>query len=425
MKTRPKRIHVSYQGQSVGQLATNGRETLFQYSGEWLESGHDLSPKVMPRRSGLFPGNNEDFEYLPPLFADSLPDRYGRLVMLKWFRKQLGDRFQPTPLDKLAYVGASGMGALVYEPEIDTFPKEELRLLNLHVEELASRKLEATSSAALIEKAKRAVKSVGGRFPKILCAEDTATGHLYEDDFRLPRDYRRWIIKFAPEDSPLDSRIEFALNQMARASGLIVPDTRLFSDAASKHAYFGVERFDRLQGERVHFSTLAAVTGQPAADLNLDYRDLFATTFELTRDMEQVREAFARLIFNVAVYNTDDHAKNHAFCYRNGHWTLSPAYDLTFCPGSPGAPALHAMAMSGVHGGITFPMLLKLGEEAGLSRAACRKVVTQVTETVSKANSFFKKADIPVKTAKPILKQLDEGLSALIPPPSSNAKKKH
>ena len=60
-------------------------------------------------------------------------------------------------------------------------------------------------------------------------------------------------------------------------------------------------------------------------DTSLDYRDFLGFTHELTRDMQQVEEVFRRMVFNVAVCNSDDHAKNHAFCYRERVWTLSPA----------------------------------------------------------------------------------------------------
>ena len=112
---KARRIVVRYHDQIVGQLATNGVETLFEYDPSWLKNGHDLAPLTMKRRSGLVRGEPE-FDHLPPLFAGSLPDDYGKGIMRQWFRKTFGSTHFISPLEMLAYVGETGMGALTYHP---------------------------------------------------------------------------------------------------------------------------------------------------------------------------------------------------------------------------------------------------------------------------------------------------------------------
>ena len=223
-----KRVTVRYQGQVVGEIGTNGRDTLFFYGGEWLQSGIELSPRLMRLGREPYPGDNPEFYRLPPLFADSLPDRYGRQVMRVWFEKHLGAGYQPTPVEQLAYVGERGLGALTYHPSIDDFPKPLLRELDLRQQEKLYRSHQGKPSAKFIEQMRQGVGSVGGRYPKIICAENLKTGELYEDDQRLEGTFRRWIIKFFQEDTPYGCQTEWALARMARKAGILVPEPRLF-----------------------------------------------------------------------------------------------------------------------------------------------------------------------------------------------------
>lgn len=384
---KARRIHAFYHDRLVGELATNGQQSLFQYDPDWLRSGEDLSPLIMPRRENPILGTDPDFNYLPPLFADSLPDRYGKQIMMSWFKDKHGIGYTPTPLDFLAYVGESGMGALTYRPVANAFPEKTLRQLDLHSQERLARAIETTGlpDTDFIERARRAVHTVGGAYPKVLCAQDTATGLLYEDDPRLDRSFRRWIIKLAQETRPLAAEIEFGFNRLAKAAGIDVPEAMLMrsqDENKREFVHFAIERFDWKDDERIHFSSLASLIGHPASTLQTDYRDFFATTHRLTRDIRQVEEAFRRMVFNVVVFNTDDHAKNHAFLYRKGKWSLSPAFDITFSPGTPGAEAIRAMPIHVQSSGITMAHMLYVAERSGLTsgRSIAQEVMTAVRE---------------------------------------------
>ncbi len=408
MKAR-RRIEAFYHGRLVGELATNGQQTLFQYGPDWLRSGEDLSPLVMPRREAPILGDDSGFNYLPPLFADSLPDRYGRQIMMAWFKNKHGESYTPTPLDFLAYVGEAGMGALTYRPVADAFPEKTLRQLDLHSQERLVRAVETggLTDSDFIEKARRAAHTVGGAFPKVLCAEDPATKMLYEDDPRLDRSFRRWIIKIAQETRPLAAEIEFAFNRLAKAAGIEVPESGLMrsqDENKRDHVHFAIERFDWQEGERVHFSSLASLTGVAAGRLQTDYLDFFSATHELTRDVSQVEEAFRRMVFNVAVFNTDDHAKNHAFLYRKGKWSLSPAFDITFWSGTPGAEAIRAMPILGQSSGITIRQMLKAAERGGLTSG--RRIAEEVLTSVIESRKTFTAHRLDLSRLDPVLQQI-------------------
>jgi serine/threonine-protein kinase HipA len=410
-----KRVTVRYQGREVGEIGTNGRDTLFFYHGTWLQSGVELSPRLMRLRREPYPGTDPDFYRLPPLFADSLPDRYARQIMKAWFEKHRGAGYQPTPVEQLAYVGERGLGALTYHPSVDDFPKSLLRDLDLRQQEKLAQSRLGKPSAKFIEQMRQGVGSVGGRYPKIICAENPTTGELYEDDPRLEGTVRRWIIKFFQEETPYGGQTEWALAQMARDAGIVVPETRLFHsmEERSRRVHFGIERFDWIGAERIHVASLAALTGRPSSDTSFDYRDFLAFTLELTRDLQEVAEVYRRMVYNIAVGNADDHTKNHAFRYRDERWSLSPAYDVTFCPGTPGAPTVRAMPVGGTGLDITRSQILELGDEAGLKKSVRRTTIDQVCQALSKAEAHLEAAKIPKAERKRLLEYFTETTARL------------
>ena len=102
----------------VGTLAmTNQYKTAFQYSKEWLKEGFSISPFSLPLKETVFVPSKDYFEVLCGVFADSLPDNWGRLLLRRFLRSHGHDVDQLTVLDRLAIVGSSGMGALTFHPD--------------------------------------------------------------------------------------------------------------------------------------------------------------------------------------------------------------------------------------------------------------------------------------------------------------------
>ena len=101
----------------VGTLAmTNQYKTAFQYSKEWLKEGFSISPFSLPLKETVFVPSKDYFEGLFGVFADSLPDNWGRLLLRRFLRSHGHDVDQLTVLDRLAIMGSSGMGALTFHP---------------------------------------------------------------------------------------------------------------------------------------------------------------------------------------------------------------------------------------------------------------------------------------------------------------------
>lgn len=111
-------LQVYYDEKIVGTLAmTANRKAAFQYTDEWLEHGFSISPFSLPLKKQVFVPTKDYFGGLYGVFADSLPDNWGRLLLNRLLREHKQDPDELTVLDRLAIVGKSGMGALTYYPE--------------------------------------------------------------------------------------------------------------------------------------------------------------------------------------------------------------------------------------------------------------------------------------------------------------------
>ena len=112
-------LKVKYKGYDVGILAlTSDKKVAFSYDEVWLEKGFSISPFSLPLEDKVFVPNNYHFDGLFGIFADSLPDAWGKLL-LKRMLQEHGIGNEITVLDRLALVGKNGMGALEYEPNYE------------------------------------------------------------------------------------------------------------------------------------------------------------------------------------------------------------------------------------------------------------------------------------------------------------------
>ena len=112
-------------GQRVGAVSWNSETRLgaFQYDAEFLASGLDLSPLLMPLDRGdviyEFQENRNlsTFKGLPGLLADILPDKYGNALINTWLLRNGRSTNSLNPVELLCFIGKRGMGALEFSPE--------------------------------------------------------------------------------------------------------------------------------------------------------------------------------------------------------------------------------------------------------------------------------------------------------------------
>jgi serine/threonine-protein kinase HipA len=262
--------------------------------------------------------------------ADSLPDGWGLLLMDRAFRR--AGLQSVSPLDRLAFIGDRAMGALSYEPaDLDTLPDEDVKLIDV------AKQVQMVVDGADAEVLRRLMLLGGsphGARPKALVYYDPASGVMRT---QVSDKEEPWLVKFPANGEHKDAcALEHAYAQLAVACGLEMPQTRYF-DLDSRHAAFGIQRFDRQNGMRVPMHTLAGFLHADFRIPSVDATTFLRATRAITHDEREVAKAFRRVVFNVAFNNRDDHVKNFAFCLdQQRQWKLAPAYDLTFNEGPGG-----------------------------------------------------------------------------------------
>ncbi|HZK79428.1 MAG TPA: type II toxin-antitoxin system HipA family toxin, partial [Humisphaera sp.] len=366
----------------------------FEYDASFIERELPLSPFKLPLRAGMIEHADVSFGRLPGLFDDSLPDGWGLLLMDRMFRRRGLDPVAVSPLERLSYLGVRTMGALTYHPPEDVKPDNAL--IDLHKMGENARQIYSGQAVEILPELMRAGGSPGGARPKALIGLKNDKIISGEDD--LPAGYKHWIVKFPSDRDGRDAgRVEFAYAAMARAAGIDMPATKLFR-VAKTQAYFGAQRFDRgPKNRRRHLHTFGNLIHANFRIPTTDYADLFKVTIALTRNHADLLRAFARMAFNVAAHNRDDHAKNFSFLMADsGDWSLSPAYDLTFSAGPGGE---HTMTIAGEGRSPTRDHMLQLAGQFDIKRKDANAIIDKVARAVSKWNEFAERAGCTKKTA--------------------------
>ena len=363
-------LKVNYKGQRVGLLAlTNDKKVAFSYADEWLENGFSISPFSLPLEKKVFIPANYFFDGLFGIFADSLPDAWGRLLLDRMLQEH-GLGSDVTVLDRLALVGKNGMGALEYEPNYELGEQKENYDLDYLSEQC--QKILMTEYADDLDMIYRMGGSSGGARPKVLATLDD----------------KSWIIKFpAPFDSKNIGKMEYEYSKCAMKCGIPMTETKLYSSDVCA-GYFGTVRFDRISDngkkDKVHMATAAALLEADFRAPCMDYHTLMKLTRVLTLDNKQeVESMFRRMCFNVFAHNRDDHAKNFAFLYDESadKWHLSPAYDLTYSSTYFGE---HTTSVDGNGVNPGEKELINVGMQAGMKKQKCIEIIGQI-ETIVKA----------------------------------------
>lgn len=308
-----KKIDVFANKMRVGTLAfTNDNRVAFQYSDEWVQKGFSINPFKLPLSKQLFFATPSIFDGLFGVFADSLPDSYGELLLDRYLKSKKININELTCLDRLAYVGASGMGILEYFPDLsndtdrsnidfDYIQKECNDLLN-------SKEVENITELYYLG------GSSGGARPKSLIK--------YEGE-----DY---IVKFSSRFDPKNiSELEYKYMSLAKKAGINIPEIKLITSKLG-NKYFLIKRFDRIGDKKIHMISAAALLEVDFRTAAFDYNKLIKLTRVLTKNDDDVLEMYRRMVFNVLVDNQDDHAKNFSYIYDdiNKTYRLSPAYDI-------------------------------------------------------------------------------------------------
>jgi serine/threonine-protein kinase HipA len=309
-------------------VTKNKEHFSFSYDENWLQrpNAQEIDPELQ-----LFSGeqHNTDANNFR-VFLDSCPDRWGRLLMKR--REAIVARQEerrPRVLHEVDYLlGVHDLyrqGALRFKRSLDgEFLDNDERLAappisSLKELEHAAKQVEASDSDDLeylkwLYMLMSPGSSLGGARPKASVVDDTS--HL-------------WIAKFPSQHDDYDiAAWEFLAYQLALKAGIDMAPCRI-EKFNSQHHTFLTQRFDRTETSRLHFTSALTQLGYYDGDYDASYLELAQFLTEHgSNTKKDLAQLWRRIVFNIAVSNTDDHLRNHGFIFQKGGWILSPAYDI-------------------------------------------------------------------------------------------------
>ena len=322
MRIRKLHVHRRFSGGSkhkVGELAQNQQGIFFQYDEHYLNRFHSLSPFTLPFEITLNRGPGQPHQGLQGVFADSLPDGWGLLLMDRVFRQQGILPHQLTPMDRLAFIGERGMGSLTYSPAMDrTLDHDDLLSDIALLGQEAQQIFEGETDNILPALAETG--GSGGARPKVsiwLDPDNPRHVSTAAKDNLSP-----WLVKFTSKNLPLgheESLCEALWLTLAKQAGLTTPRWQLIHDTGSSDAkaWLALKRFDcsgnPSQQGRLHMHTLCGLMDADFRQPSMDYEDLLKVSQVLCQNPAVAQEQFARAMFNLFALNQDDHTKNWSF----------------------------------------------------------------------------------------------------------------
>jgi serine/threonine-protein kinase HipA len=387
----------------------------FEYEPSWKRQNIELAPLTMPlsdrRQTFTFPTLPKATYFgLPSMLADALPDDFGNALIDAWMATKGIEKSAITILDRLAYMGKRGMGALEFRPARGSHTESSAPIEMKQLVEEARRLVQG--SFAVDHEAKAALANIikvgtsaGGARAKAVIAWNPKTDEVRSGQFDIAPGFEHWLLKFdgVGKDKELGTgegygRIEYAYSLMANEAGIIMSPCRLLEE--NGRAHFMTKRFDRedIRGKshKLHVQTLCALNHLDFRQRGTHaYEQLFMTVGKLGLDDEAKSQTFRRMAFNVMARNCDDHTKNFGFRLRHGQsWELASAYDVTHAYNPKGEWTYqHLMGVNGKFQDITRVDLLEVADRFGVRKP--QDALADVRAAMDNWSSFAADAGIP------------------------------
>ncbi|MYG42030.1 MAG: type II toxin-antitoxin system HipA family toxin [Rhodobacteraceae bacterium] len=394
------------------------RYARFEYDPAFVDFRIEPAPIQMPLDKGYIYQFTDlhprSFHGLPGMIADSLPDKYGNKLIDVWLNQTGRKKTEFNAVDRLCYTGARGMGALEFVPVIETETTKDKNLEIRDLIDLASMafadketlntKLTPDKEGNTLLDILSVGTSAGGARAKAVIAYNPETTEIRSGQLDLLPNFEHWLIKFdgvafsgdwGLADPSGYGLLEYSYHLMAKACGIDMMESRIFSENGRNH--FMTRRFDRdEEGGKKFVQTFAAIEHFDYYESGVySYEQLLTTMRKLNMSQSAIEEQFRRIVFNVVGCNQDDHVKNFGFMMdRQGNWDITPAYDLCHAEGSD-FTRFHQLSINNKTSDFILEDLKHLAKFARLPRNREKIVLEQ---TVDAFSTWYQKAielDIP------------------------------
>lgn len=360
------------------------QEGYFMYGAKYIQRANALpvDPVSLPLLSGTqsLTGPETKNNGFFGAIRDSMPDFWGRLV----YCRILGiDPSLLSHFDLLVNAGTDRIGNLDFRDSPDAMSRDETLITLDDVVSIAKGISEFRSAREPLTEAIKKIfshgTSMGGARPKLTV--------WHEGQF--------WLAKFPSQGDEVELPIvEYATLELARRSGITVPDTQLVH--IDDVPVLLLKRFDRpADGSRFGFLSGLSFLQKDERERNFGYPD-FAEELWRIGDREGARKLFSRMVFNIRTHNTDDHARNIGFLVRESGITLSPAYDIVPTESTLGVGTSFAQAMTVGSSGreATLENVLSAVGKFGFSRHQAMEEIGKIMSCVAGWREVYKECGV-------------------------------
>ncbi len=364
----------------------------FEYEKDWIKSEQQLllDPDIQFYSGPQYPTTKENFG----VFLDSMPDTWGRTLMKRRAAQEAKEKNEKAPtlyeIDFLLGVyDESRMGALRFK---------------LHPEDafLDDNEYSPTPPWSSVRELQEAAKNFENdsdneetkKWLAVLMAPGSSLGGARPKANILDEHGNLWIAKFPSKNDSIDKGAwEFLVYQLAINCGIDMAPSRIEKIAGNYHTFF-TQRFDRAEGERIHFSSAMTMTGNnedTIRDNPASYLDLaeFIQNYGANID-ENLEQLWRRIVFHIAVSNTDDHLRNHGFILTPKGWVLSPAYDVNPSIDKDGL----ALNIDMDNNALDLDLVKSVGEYFRLNNEQMDSIIKEVLDAVSQWKKIANKLGI-------------------------------
>ena len=420
-----RRAEVKLWGRTIGAVVWDEARSfgVFEYTPRFISSGIEIAPQTMPLRSGVFDFPElprRTFKGLPGLLADSLPDKFGNLLINRWLAEQGRPADSMNSVERLCYIGTRGMGALEFSPsafspdgvgrKIDIASMVDLASAVLNDRLRLNGVLGGEHDAETLREILRIGTSAGGARAKAVLAWNPATGEFRSGPIKADTGFQHWLLKFDGVSGNADKeladplgfgRLEYACYLLATSAGVDMMPSRLHEEGGRAH--FMTKRFDRTDNaEKLHMLSLGAMRH---FDFNLpraySYEQAIETMRYLNLGHDALEQQVRRTFVNVVIRNQDDHVKNIAYLMnKSGRWTLSPAFDVAYAYNPDGEwTSQHQMSLNGKTTDFQTEDLLAFAKYADLKTAKAKSILAEVLNAARDWPKYVAEAGVPRQLA--------------------------
>jgi serine/threonine-protein kinase HipA len=386
----PKLIGILSAQQAKGKKAFS-----FEYSKEWIQSKEQilLDPDIGWYSGQQYPYGKENFG----VFFDSMPDTWGRTLMkrreIQKAKKEGRLALNLYDIDFLLGVyDECRMGALRFKldsegPFLDnnqkfpTPPMSKIRDLQ-HAAEIIESDEDSEQVKDWLNILIAPGSSLGGARPKANVLDEN--GDL-------------WIAKFPSKGDTTDKAAwEYLAYQLALKAGIEMAESHIKTVSGKFHTFF-TKRFDRQHQERIHFASAMTMTGNNEDTIKenpASYLDIAEfIQFTGSQNKKDLHQLWRRIVFSVAISNTDDHLRNHGFILTDKGWVLSPAFDINPSIDKAGL----ALNIDIDNNALDFELTKSVGEYFQLTAPEMDSIINEVKAVVSQWRVFAQHIGISSK----------------------------